>query len=319
MHLKVVVFALSFLTTTAYPLQYVSREAPWTPQDLKNNDVHEKTDIKDVSGDWKTHVKNPHLYTQDSPDPMVSEIRQKLNLESERLRTLLRQELAEIREMLSPYPNHPVSSKSTLASMGDRLAPLTKQIQNGMKDNSQELCGHLKLYLQGLDTAAGQVTARPSLYLEAVHWISKTLDDSSAKMTTVIQDFKTQTSSMVEEFRVTDEGTFWQDVNDRLGHEVHALSLEVQGRVGVLKAKLTSILLAPQPLREEVSTSVEQFCQNASVQDQLFHARIEKHLLGQESQTQSESQSPSPQPLGLLEDFSVKLSSLLQDILHNVQ
>uniref|UniRef100_A0AAZ3PI93 Uncharacterized protein n=1 Tax=Oncorhynchus tshawytscha TaxID=74940 RepID=A0AAZ3PI93_ONCTS len=312
MHLKVVIFTLSFLTTTAYPLHRTSREASQALQDIMTNQAHEKTDLnKDVNGMWKSHVESSNLYTQDSPNPMVSEIRHKLTLESERLRARLRQELAKLRERLAVYPAHTQSSESTLASVRDRLAPLIKQLQSAVNSNSQELCSHLRLYFQGLEAAESQAAAGPTLYLEAVQWISQTLDDSSAKMTSVIQDFKTKTSSMIRELNGTFQGDFWQ--------EVQALSLEVQGRVGVLKAKLVRLLLAPHPLRAEVFTSMEQFCQSATLQDQLFHARIEKHLLGQESQAQSPSEPPSPR-LGLLEeDFSAKLSALLQDILHTVQ
>ncbi|CAB1348510.1 unnamed protein product [Coregonus sp. 'balchen'] len=304
MHLKVVIFALSFLTTTAHPLHRTSRETSQTLQDIINNQAHEKTDLsKDVN-----------------PKSMVSEIRHKLSLESERLRTRLRQELTKLRETLAPYPAHSQSSESTLASMRDRLGPLTKQLQSAVNGNSQELCSHLRLYFQGLEAAESQAAAGPTLYLEAVQWISQTLDDSSAKITFVIQAFKTKASSMIRELNGTIQGDFWQEVNIRLGQEVQALSLEVQGRVGVLKAKLARLLLAPQPLKAEVSTSMEQFCQSAALQDQLFHARIEKHLLGQESQAQSPSEPLSLQPLGLLEeDFSDKLSALLQDILHTVQ
>ncbi|XP_070987881.1 apolipoprotein A-IV [Oncorhynchus clarkii lewisi] len=320
MHLKVVIFALSFLTTTAFPLHRTSREASQALQDIMTNQAHEKTDLnKDVNGMWKSHVESSNLYTQDSPNPMVSEIRHKLTLESERLRARLRQELAKLRERLAVYPAHTQSSESTLASVRDRLAPLIKQLQSAGNSNSQELCSHLRLYFQGLEAAESQAAAGPTLYLEAVQWISQTLDDSSAKMTSVIQDFKTKTSSMIRELNGTFQGDFWQEVNVRLGQEVQALSLEVQGRVGVLKAKLVRLLLAPHPLTTEVFTSMEQFCQSATLQDQLFYARIEKHLLGQESQAQSPSEPPSPR-LGLLEeDFSAKLSALLQDILHTVQ
>uniref|UniRef100_A0A4W5LAH8 Zgc:162608 n=1 Tax=Hucho hucho TaxID=62062 RepID=A0A4W5LAH8_9TELE len=318
MHLKVVIFGLSFLTTTAYPLHRTSREASQALQDIMTNQAHEKTDLnKDVNGLWKSHVENSNLYSQDNP--MVSEIRHKLTLESERLRARLRQELAKLRETLALYPSHPQSSESTLAGVRNRLAPLTKQLQSAVNSNSQELCSHLRLYFQGLEAAENQAAAGPTLYLEAVQWISQTLDDSSAKMTSIIQDFKTKTSSKIRELNGTFQGDFWQEVNVQLGQEVQALSLEVQGRVGVLKAKLVRLLLAPHPLRAEVFTSMEQFCQSATLQDQLFHARIEKHLLGQESQAQSPSEPPSL-PLGLLEeDFSAKLRALLQDILHTVQ
>ncbi|XP_070982655.1 apolipoprotein A-IV-like [Oncorhynchus clarkii lewisi] len=321
MHLKVVIFALSFLTTTAYPLHRTSRETSQALRDMMTNQAHEKTDLnKDVNGLWKSHVENSNLYFQDSANPMVSEIRHKLTLESERLRARLRQELTKLREMLAPYPAHPQSSESTLASMRDRLGPLIKQLQSALDGNSQELCSHLRLYFQGLEAAERQAVAGPILYLEAVQWISQTLDDSSAEMTFLIQDFKTKTSSMIRELNGTIQGDFWQEVNVRLGQEVQALSLEVQGRVGVLKAKLAHLLLAPQPLKAVVSTSMEQFCQSVALQDQLFHARIEKHLLGQESKAQTPSEPLSLQPLGLLEeDFSAKLSALLQDILHNVQ
>ncbi|XP_010869879.2 uncharacterized protein zgc:162608 [Esox lucius] len=312
MLLKVVIFALSLLMTTAYPLYHTNREASQTQQDLTNNEVHEKTDMsKDVNGIWKSHVKD---------SPLVSEIGHKLTLESERLHARLRQELTELRERLSLYPVHPGSSESTLARMGERLAALTEQLQSTVNDNSQELCGQLRLHLQELEVAVRQGAAETALYPEAVRGMSQTLDDSSAKTTSVIRDFKTKTSNMIEELKGSDEGVFWQDANIRLEQEAQAFSLEVRGRAGVLKAKLASLLLVPQPIRAEVSTSLEQFCQSAASQDRLFHAKIKKHLLGRELQTQSQSESPTLQPLGLLEeDFSAKLSAVLQDILQTVQ
>ncbi|KAJ7990491.1 hypothetical protein DPEC_G00300870 [Dallia pectoralis] len=243
---------------------------------------------------------------------MVSEMRRKLNMESERLHTRLRQELTELRERLSPYPAHPESSESTLAIMGERLAPLTEQLQRAMNDDGEELCGRLRHYLQALEDTTP--------YQDAVTWLSQTLDDSSAKMSSIIQDFKTKASNMIEEFKGTDEGISWQEVNVRLEQEVRALSLEVQGRMGALKAKVSRFLLVPQAARAEVSTSMEQFCQSAAIQDPSFHTRIEKHLFGHVSQAQSQSQSPTLQPLGSLEeDFSAKLNAVLRDILQTVQ
>ncbi|KAG8002025.1 hypothetical protein GBF38_012343 [Nibea albiflora] len=139
MHLKVVIFALSFLTTSAYPLHRNTREATWT--DSKANQAHDKSELtaKDVDKIYKIHIDSSGLYNPDnhSKNPVAEEIQHKLNIESERLRMRLRQELAELQERLSPSPAH---LSSTLANMRERLAPLTQQLQSSLSSNTQDLC-----------------------------------------------------------------------------------------------------------------------------------------------------------------------------------
>ncbi|XP_039987086.1 uncharacterized protein zgc:162608 [Xiphias gladius] len=333
MHLKVMVFALSFLTTSAYLLRRNTREATWT--DSKANQAHDKLEpTKNVDKIYKSYIDGSSLYNQEgdgNKNPVAEEMRCKLNMESERLRTRLRQELAELQERLSPSPAH---LSSTLASMRERLAPLTQQLQSSLSSNTQDLCNQLSLYLQGLETAEAQAEASPALYQEALHWMSLALEQSSSKLADIISDFHTKTVGVIEHLKEISgseeeaaKSELWQVMSSRLGQEVSSLRVETQNRVGALKTELAALLQTEQPLKAEVTASMEWFCQNAALQSQVFQARMEKLFQGLEKELEVQkasslspsSSSSSIQPGGSLqEDFSVKLSALIQDILHSV-
>ncbi|XP_023275661.1 uncharacterized protein LOC111665033 isoform X2 [Seriola lalandi dorsalis] len=333
MHLKVLLFTLSFLTTSAYPLHRNTRDATWT--DSKANQAHDKINLtKDVEI-YKSHIDSSSLYNQEDDDdnnPVAREMQRKLNMESERLRIRLRQELAELQEKLSPSPAH---LSSTLANMRERLAPLTQQLQSSLSSNTQDLCGQLSLYLQGLETAEAQTEASPTLYQEAFHWMTQTLEHSSSKMADIISDFQTKTVGEIEHLRgisaseeEADKSELWQVVSSRLGQEVSSLRVEIQNRLEALKVDLAALLENAQPTKAEVRGSMERFCQNAALQSQVIKARIEKvfqELEGELEIQRASSLSPSSfsspiQPgAALQEDFSVKLSALIQDIVHLVQ
>nr|XP_046245067.1 uncharacterized protein zgc:162608 [Scatophagus argus] len=332
MHLKLVIFALSLLTTSAYPLHRNSREATWT--DSKANQADDKTEqTKDVDKIFKSHIDSKDLYNQDdqSKNPVTEEMQLKLSMESERLRNRLRQELAELQQRLSPSPAH---LSSTLASMRERLAPLTQQLQSSLSSNTQDLCGQLSLYLQDLETAEAQPEANPALYQEAFHGMSQTLERSSSKAADIISDFHTKTVEVTEhlkEISVSEQeaanSELWQEISSRLGQEVSSLKVEAHNRVEALKAELAALLETAQPHKAELIASVERFCQNAALQSQLFEARMERLFQGLEEETDvqgASSLSPSSSSSfvqsggSLQEDFTVKLSALIQDILHAV-
>ncbi|KAI3353751.1 hypothetical protein L3Q82_004983 [Scortum barcoo] len=317
-----------------YPviLDNFSREATWNVS--KANQAHDTTVFtKDVDKIYKSHIDSSDLYSQDdhSKTPVAEEMQRKLNLESERLRARLHQELAELRERLSPSPAH---LSSTLASMRERLAPLTEQLQNSLSSNTQDLCGQLRLYLQGLETAEAQAEASPALSQEAFHWLSQTLEHSSSKVADIISDFHTKTIGEIEHLKQIsaseeDEGKseLWPVISSRLGQVVSSLRVEIQNRMGALKAELAALLETAQPHKAEVTGSMERFCQNAALQSQVFQERLfqgleeEMGVQGASSMSSSSSSSSfSIQPGGSLqEDFTVKLSALIQDIMHSVQ
>ncbi|XP_034723210.1 apolipoprotein A-IV [Etheostoma cragini] len=321
-----VIFALSFLTTSAHPLHRNTREAIWN--DSKNSELS-----KDVDQIYKTHIDSSGLYNPDnqSKNPVAEEMQRKLIMESERLRNRLQQELAELRERLSPSPA-PLSS--ALASMRERLGPFTQQLQSSLSSNTRDLCGQLSLYLQGLETAEAQSEATPALYQEAFHWMSQTLEQSSSEVANLISDFHTKTIGVVEHLKAINAkeqdvaiSEHWQEISSRLGQEVSSLRVEAQNRVGAVKAELTALLETPRPSKAEVTASLERFCQNAVLQSQLFQARMDRLFEGLEEELEVQgasslspsSSSTSLQPGSYLqEDFSVKLSALIQDILHSV-
>lgn len=333
MHLKVVIFALSFVTTLAYPLPNDPRDSTWA--DSKANQAHDKTDLtKDVDTTYKSNIDSSALYNKeddDSKNPVAEEMQRKLTMESERLRVRLRQELAELRERLSASPAH---LSSTLASMRERLTPLTQQLQSSVSSNTQDLCSQLSLYLQGLETAEVQAEAGPAVYQEALHWMSQTLEHSSLKLARIIGDFHTAASGAIEHLKQTSaseeeaaNSKALQEMSTRLGHEVSSLREEAQNRVEVLKTQLAALLGSPLPRMVEVTGSVEWFCQNTALQSQVLQARMERLFIGLEEELgvhRSSSLSPSSSSFmqqgdTLQEDFSVKLSALIQDIMHSVQ
>ncbi|XP_053176803.1 apolipoprotein A-IV [Scomber japonicus] len=332
MHLKVVIFTLSFLTTSGYPLHRNTREATWA--DLKENQSQDKTELtKDLHTLYKSHIDDNGLYNQDddlNKNPMAEEMQRKLNMESERLRARLRQELAELRARLSPSPAH---LSSTLDSMRDRLAPLTQQLQSSLSSNTQDLCGQLSLYLQGLETVDSQAEVSPAHYQEAFHWMGQTLEHSGSKLADIISDFQTKSIGVIEHLKEisASEGEaaksdLWQEMSSRLGQEVNSLRVEAQNRVGSFKAELAALLETAKPLKPEVTEIMERFCQNAALQSQMFQSRMEKLFVGLRGELEVQ-EAPSlflpssSTELGgsLHEDFSVKLSALIQDILHSVQ
>lgn len=263
---------------------------------------------------------------------MAEEMQHKLSMESERLRIRLRHELAELQERLSPSP---AQLSSTVASMRERLAPLTQQLQSSLSSNTQDLCGQLRLYLQGLETAEAQAGASPALYQEAFHWMSQSLDHSSSKMADSISDFHTKTIAVMEHLKETSaseedaaKSDFFQEIGSRLGQEVNSLRVEAQNRVGSLKAELAAPLVTVRTLQTELTASIERFCQNTALQGQVFQARMERLFQGLEEELRDQrasslslsSSSLSVQPPGSLQgDFSDKLSALIQDIMHSVQ
>lgn len=245
-------------------------------------------------------------------------MQQKLNMESERLRARLRQELSELRERLSPSPSQ---LDSTLASMRERLAPLTQQLQSSLSSNTQELCGQLSLYLQGLERAevhAGE--ASPGLNQETVHWMSQTLDLSSSKAAEIIGDFQAQASGIVEALK-EEKWELWQEMSSRLGQEVCFLRKEAQTRVGTMKTELAALLDSSNPHISEVTKGLAIFCQNTALQSEVFQARMERLFQGLEEELQgasSVSSLPSLPGSSLQEDFSVRFSALIKDILDSV-
>lgn len=254
-------------------------------------------------------------------------MKRKLAMESERLRVRLRQELADLRLRLSPSPAH---LSATLASMRERLTPLTQQLQSSLSSNTQDLCNQLSLYLHGPETGEAQTEASPALNQDTVHWISQTLEHSSLQLANAIGDFHTAARDVAEGLKEAsdpedeaNDSKVWQTMNSKLRREAGALREEVQNRVGVLKAQLAAQLESSP--KSELLGSVEQFCRNAALQNQELQTRMERLVVEVEEEVLGASPPPLPPSLSsreggsLQEDFSVKLSALIQDILHSMQ
>lgn len=279
---------------------------------------------------YKSSIDSSALYNQEHDDnPVAEEMQRKLAMESERLRIRLRQELLELRERLSPSSAH---LSSRLASMRERLTPLTQQLQGSLSSNSQDLCSQLSLYLQALDTAEAQEEASPSLYQEAFELMSQSLEHSSFKFANTISDFYTKASGVIEQLKQTSDqeeepsaSNVWLEMSSKLGQKVSSLKEEAQSRVEALKVQLSAVLQSAQPHTAEVRGSIEQFCQNASMQVQVLQARMERLFTGLEKElvvpraSSATSSSFTLQSGSLREDFSVKLSALIQEIMQSMQ
>ncbi|XP_051534853.1 apolipoprotein A-IV-like [Myxocyprinus asiaticus] len=312
MHLQFAILTLAIATTTAFPLNHeTSREAPWSLQ--KDNQAFDKKAFaKDSnSGMWKNHAVSSDLYSQNSYNPMAAELRHKLSMESERLKARLKQELAELRERLSPYPSHP---KHTLANIREFLAPFTKQLQTALQSNTQELCEKLNLNFQDLNPDEA------TLYQEAVQKITQALDESHQKRTAAFDEFKTKAFEAVEEEKDSSGKELWEEVTARLGQEVCTFSLEVQGKVAALKITLVGHLASIQPPRDVMASKVDQFCQNSSAQNQQFISNLDQQIITlQENQNNGESSGFHQTNIeSIQEDFSTRLTALLQDIVHTL-
>lgn len=327
MYFKVVICVLSFLTTSAYPLHRNTREAPWA--DSRANQAHEKTELsKNLETSYKSHIDSSSLYNQGSEankNSVAAEVQHKLSLESERLRIRLHQELAELRDKLAPSKPH---MSSTLASLRERLAPLTQQLHSSLSSNTQDLCVRVSLYLHNMES---QTDDHQILHQRAVQWIGQTMDHSSSKIANIIIDFHSQTSKAMGYFKDSSisEGALvptevWQKVSSRLTQELGVLQTDAQNSADILKEELAS--LTTQSYGARVAPVIDRFCQNAELQNQSFQARLERLFVELEeeleAQTDSDMSSPSSsaqQSGSLQEDYSLKLSSLIQDILHSVQ
>lgn len=255
---------------------------------------------------------------------MAEEMQHKLNMESERLRTRLRQELAELRERLSPSSAAAAHLSSNLADMRERLLPLIQELHSSLSSSTQELCSQLSL-----EAADGQENVNPSQKGEAVHWITQALEQSRSKLDDIICHFQTKTFGMLERLaevsaaeEESDKSELWQLMRSRVEKEVTSLRAEAQNRVEVLKAEMAAITETELSFKAEVTASVEQFCHGAALLSQVFEERFFKGL--EEDFTEAHrspipSSTSSMQPAGSLqEDFSVRLSVLIQDILHSV-
>ncbi|XP_054883696.1 apolipoprotein A-IV [Poeciliopsis prolifica] len=326
---ELVIVTLSLSTALAHPLHGDSREAAWV--DSKANHVFDKTDLsKDTHGMYKSVIDSSGLYTLGSDDvkhPFAEEMQRKLAVESERLRIRLRQELAELRERLSPSP---AQLSATLDSIKERLSPLTQQLQDSLSSNTQDLCSQLRLYLQGLEKTAAQAEASPAFYQEAFQWISQNLELSSGQLSSLINDFQTSASGVIEDLKqksYAEEGTIgsevWQAVVSKLGQEMSSLREEAQSRVGAFRAQLAALLESTQPPQTDVADGLEEFCHNTALQSQALQARMERLFIGVEEEAGGASIVPLSSSMqegaSLREDFSVRLSALIQDIMHSVQ
>lgn len=323
---KVMLYTL-FLTTSAYPLHRNPREAPWA--NSNSNWAHDKSQPS-KSVDYKSHMDSSGLYQSEDEvkSPVAAEVQHKLSLESERLRVRLHQELAELREKLSPSQAH---DSSSFAGLREHLAPLTQQLQSSISSSTHELCVQVRLYLQNMESTRSQAEDNHALQQRALQWISLTLDNSNSKMADIIRQFHSEASNVMGQFKDSSaseadmgHSEMWQRVGSRLAEEVGVLQVDAQNRLRMLMEELGSLQMFTKDYESKMSTRMQQFCLNADLQNQLFGARMERLVFElQESSAQRGSEQSPSSPLShtgsLQEDFSLKLSSLIEDLAHSVQ
>lgn len=243
----------------------------------------------------------------------------KLNMESERVRVRLRQELAELQERLSPPAAH---LGPATASVRERLAPLAQELQHSLSSSTRDLCSQLSLYLQSLEGPRARTEASPSLYREALEWVSQTLERSSSQVAQIMSNFHTKSTEELQHLKEISVGEkegakseLWQEMSSSLEQEVSSIKAEACGRVGALKAELAAALQTERPQKDELAANMQQFCHSSIVENQAFQARLERLFQGN-----WDSSSPSLPSSGgtLTEDFTVQLSALIHDILDSV-
>ncbi|XP_061684134.1 uncharacterized protein zgc:162608 [Syngnathoides biaculeatus] len=310
MHSGKVIFticAFAILAISAYPAHRDTGEASWI--DFKANEAHYKSKLlKETDMIHKSLVDDGGLNNHEAEykNPVSEETRHKILVESERLRARLRQELGELRQMLAPSP---ADLASALAGLREHLTPLTQQLHN----NTHSLCHWLRLYLLGPDAAVAK--HGPVVH----HQIKQTLEWSGSRLTDILADLMAKTREVTERLGDMSEAEaanahIWQGFSSRLGREVTSLKVETQNSLETLKVQLTDQSESTRSL----SAMVERFCQNAARQHQDFQARIETLFTGTEDELQVQSSFPYSRG-SLQEDFSIKLSALIQDILHSLQ
>lgn len=242
----------------------------------------------------------------------------KLNMEAERLRVRLRQELSELQERLSPSAAH------LGPALRERLAPLAQELQRSLSSSTQDLCSQLSLYLQSLEGPRAQTEASPSLYQQALERMSQTLEHSSSTAAQIISRFHTKSTEELQHLKEISAGEeegegaeseLWQEMSSSLQQEVSSLKAEARSRVGALEAQLAAALQTERPQKAELAANLEQFCQSSFLQNQAFQARLERLFQG----VRDPSNSSLPSSGGTLTvDFTVQLSALIHDILHSV-
>lgn len=241
----------------------------------------------------------------------------KLNMEAERLRVRLRQELSELQERLSPSAVH------LGPALRERLAPLAQELQRSLSSSTQDLCSQLSLCLQTLEGPRAQTEASPSLYRQALEGMSQTLEHSGSKVAQIISRFHTKSTEELQHLKEISAGEeeegaeseLWQEMSSSLEQEVSSLKAEARSRVGALEAQLSAALRTEKPQKAELTASLEQFCQSSVLQNQAFQARLERLFQGIRDPS-----SPSLPSSGgtLTEDFTVQLSALIHDIFDSV-
>ncbi|KAG7471365.1 hypothetical protein MATL_G00123750 [Megalops atlanticus] len=308
MHLKLVVFAFSLLAAAAYPV-LPNDETSWregsrdNPGQIANQAADKTPVLKDVHGGWKQQLEDSELYSRDVPAGWP-----KLGVASEQLRARLMQELRELREKLAAYAPPPETA------LRDRLAPLTRHLRGALHTSTQELCARLARAPEA--AGEGQQAAAWRVGLA----VGGGLQDLSAHL----EQFHAQVSAALRELGGTLTQPSQEEVTAALRTEVEAFRAGLQSRAAALQAGLEETPSTAQSLRERLSKGMAQFCHASSEQNQQLSDRIERYLEGLglgEGQGRGPGEVTSP-PLGstgsLKEDFSLRLSALLRDIMQTL-
>ncbi|KAJ8368258.1 hypothetical protein SKAU_G00082860 [Synaphobranchus kaupii] len=315
MYLNVLILVVSFGATAGLPVLQ-NTGSLWDYSSQKANQAGDKTELIKEDHIWKSSLENSDLYSdlyaRDIPQgqgPLAGDLRRKLNLESQRLRARLAQELRELRERLaSAFASHPTPLPLQRPAPAGH-AHLARRLRDALDGNTRELCSGLGRYLQRPETARGPAPEQGTHYQEAVRGMGRELSDSDRELTARLAEFQTEVSSAAG-----GQG----DAAAALRSEVEAFSAGVRSRAESLRAGLAGT----QSPGEGLSKQVEQFCRSSDEENRLFVGRIERQLeaLGQgQSEGPGEVPSLSPSSTGSLgEDFSPKLSALLQDILQTL-
>ncbi|XP_061072525.1 apolipoprotein A-IV [Conger conger] len=315
MHLKVLILGMSIVVTAGLPVlqntDSTRAESLWDYSSQKANQAADKTELtKEVDRTWKSSLEGSDLYgdpyggdLSQAQGWLAGDLQRKLALESQRLRARLMQELSELRERLAAvFASPPAPSLTPQQSAPDAREHLAPRLRHALDSDARELCSRLT----GYSPDAPEPGAR---YEDAARGMGLALGDSERRLSARLAEFLSEAGSVTGGQGGSPAG---------LRGDVEAFGAGVRNRTQALREALAGT----RSFGEGLSRHVEQFCRSEEEENRLFVDNVERRLeaLGQgRSEGPGEVPSVSPSSTGSLgEDFSPKLSALLQDILQTL-
>uniref|UniRef100_A0A8C9W9C1 Uncharacterized protein n=1 Tax=Scleropages formosus TaxID=113540 RepID=A0A8C9W9C1_SCLFO len=240
----------------------------------------------------KSRLENRELYTEEGLNHLAEELIQKLSLQSEKVHSHLMEELRILQENLSHLTDQEPQGRPFFQS---RLALYVHRLRGIFCANVQDLRSHLQLYIHDLKTPMSQ-----GEYQETTRWIGSMLHEPIQDLQPHLREFDTLASQVAENVRDSKE--------------------ELHSGAEALQATVANMLGSTGSPREQLSQSIDRFCQSSLKQMEHFGSRIKQLLKGLEQgkvKELTQSQGMDPQHsmvVSLHGDFMTRLTTLLTDL-----